>query len=73
MPSAMGNALMFGAVLGVMAFTGGTISQQSTEPDMDKAAYKEEMRRRHRRPINELVNEIGEGRGTRRNSPLPAI
>ena len=70
----MGNALMFGAVLGMMAFTGGTIfGQRSTEPDMDKAAYKEEMRRRHRRPINELVNEIGEGRGMRRNSPLPVM
>ena len=55
---------MFGAVLGTIAYTGGTVfGGRATEPEMDKAAYKEEIRRRFRRPVNEIVNEIGEGRG----------
>lgn len=29
----------------------------------DRLAYKEEHRRRYRRPYQELINEIGEGRG----------
>jgi hypothetical protein len=71
MTSALGSALLFGSVLGTIAYTGGTIlGDRPSEPDMDKAAYKEEMRKRFRRPINELVNEIGEGRGTQQKQTV---
>lgn len=64
MASALGSALLFGTVLGAVQYTGGTLlGGRANEPDMDKSAYKEEMRKRFRRPINEIVNEIGEGRG----------
>jgi len=35
----------------------------SDEPQIDRIAYKEEARTRFRRPLNEAINELGEGRG----------
>ena len=57
--------LLVGTAMGVMQYSGSFVlgGMSSTEPDMDATGYKEEMRRRFRRPINEVVNEIGEGRG----------
>ncbi|RMZ91870.1 hypothetical protein DV736_g912, partial [Chaetothyriales sp. CBS 134916] len=64
MASALGTSLMFGSVMGVVAYTGGSIfGARANEPQANNVEYKEELRRRSRRPINELVNEIGEGRG----------
>ena len=49
--------------LGAMAFTANTIARSPEEADEIRQAKKDEIRKRFRRPINELVNEIGEGRG----------
>lgn len=56
--------------LGAMAFTANTIAKSSEEADEIRQARKDEIRKRFRRPINELVNEIGEGRG---DSLLPSL
>jgi hypothetical protein len=35
----------------------------SDSPQLDRLAYKDEAKTRYRRPINETINELGEGRG----------
>ncbi|RMD42630.1 hypothetical protein DV735_g2466, partial [Chaetothyriales sp. CBS 134920] len=64
MASALGTSLLFSGVLGVLAYTGGSVfGVRANEPQPHNVDYKEEIRHRARRPINELINEIGEGRG----------
>ena len=59
-----------GVTLGVMAFTADSIKGTPEEKDEQRQAKKEEIRKRFRRPLNEMVNEIGEGRGECRVLPL---
>ena len=63
MPSVLGNGVLLGVALAGAQFTGGTVFSQRSDPDEDKFATKEEIRRRFQRPANEMINEIGEGRG----------
>lgn len=63
MPSVLGNGLLLGVALAGAQYTGGAIFSHRPDPDEDKFAKKEEIRRRFRRPVNEMINEIGEGRG----------
>jgi len=62
-PSILGNGLALGVALSIASYTGGTIFGQRGNRDEDKFATKEEIRKRFRRPVNEVINEIGEGRG----------
>ena len=62
MPSIAGNALALGISLAAVKYTGGLFATGS-EPDEDRLARKDEARKRFRRPVNELINELGEGRG----------
>jgi len=62
-PSVLGNGVLLGVALAGAQFTGGAIFSQRSDPDEDQFVRKEEIRRRFRRPANELINEIGEGRG----------
>lgn len=62
MPAVLGNGVALGLALAAVRYTGGTLFQ-SGYPEEDLYARKEEMRKRFRRPLNELINEIGEGRG----------
>jgi len=63
MPSVIGNGVLLGVALAGAQYGGGAIFSQRSDPDEDKFATKEEVRRRFRRPVNEMINEIGEGRG----------
>lgn len=64
MPSVVLNAFLVGAITSVAGFTGSSVFPSAAdEPEIDRVAYKEEMRNRFRRPLNETINEIGEGRG----------
>jgi hypothetical protein len=63
MPSVLGNGVLLGVALAGAHYTGGAVFSQRSDPDEDKFATKEEVRRRFRRPVNEMINEIGEGRG----------
>ena len=63
MPSVLGNGVLLGVALAGAQFTGGTVFSQRSDPDEDRFATKEEIRRRFQRPANEMINEIGEGRG----------
>lgn len=48
--------------MGTVSYAGGQIYANGMSPE-ERLAYKEEHRRRFRRPYQEMVNEIGEGRG----------
>ena len=62
--SALGNALGLGVILAVVTYTGRSMFESSSdEPQIDRVAYKEEAKARFRRPLNETINELGEGRG----------
>lgn len=64
MPSVLGSALALGAGMAVVSYTGRSMFESASDsPQMDRIAYKEEAKTRYRRPINETINEIGEGRG----------
>ena len=64
MVSTLGSALALGSVMGVISYTGrGMFGSSANKPFADRMAYKEEAKSRFRRPLNETINELGEGRG----------
>ena len=63
LPSVMGNGLALAAIMGAINVTGGSFFREHFDPDADGYLTKEEKRKRFRRPVNEVINELGEGRG----------
>ena len=64
MPSVIGNGVALAVVMGAIHYTGGTFFRDNDTPhDEPYADTKEAARKRFRRPINETINELGEGRG----------
>ncbi|OAG45553.1 hypothetical protein AYO21_00189 [Fonsecaea monophora] len=64
MTSTLGSALALGTAMGVISYTGRSIFESSSDKAFDdRMTYKEEARARFRRPLNETINELGEGRG----------
>ncbi len=51
-------------VMGAFEFTGGSLSGNK-DKTLDEFERKEQLRKNRRRPIEETLSEIGEGRGTR--------
>lgn len=50
-------------LMAVIAFTSKNLKITQEEAEEERLARKDEVRKRFRRPLNETVNEIGEGRG----------
>jgi hypothetical protein len=64
MTSTLGSALALGTAMGVVTFSGHAMFEAADEKTKaDRLAGKEEAKNRFRRPINEVINELGEGRG----------
>jgi hypothetical protein len=63
----MSRVLGFGAltavILGAFDYTGGTFSGYNKDPEIDEFERKQHLRKNKRRPIEETIAEIGEGRG----------
>ncbi|KAL8693996.1 MAG: hypothetical protein Q9218_001295 [Villophora microphyllina] len=57
----------FGAALSVLQFafefTGGKFTGYAQDPEVDEYERKEQLRRNRRRPIEQTLQELGEGRG----------
>jgi hypothetical protein len=51
-------------VLGVYDYTGGSLTGFKKDRDVDEFERKEYLRKNRRRPIEETISELGEGRGT---------
>jgi len=49
--------------MGVFDYTGGKFSGFDREANVDEYERKEELRKNKRRPIQETLQELGEGRG----------
>ncbi|KAI1292432.1 hypothetical protein F5Y03DRAFT_21857 [Xylaria venustula] len=64
MPSIIGYGAAFSVVMTVFDFTGGSLRGKRTEvPEMDEYERKEYLRKNRRRPIEETITDVGEGRG----------
>ncbi|KAI9651676.1 MAG: hypothetical protein M1829_002571 [Trizodia sp. TS-e1964] len=59
--------LLYGAglavTLGVYDYTGGSLAGAGRDPEVDEFERKQALRKNRRRPIQEIVEELGEGRG----------
>jgi hypothetical protein len=51
-------------VLSAFSYTGGRLGGLARDKDVDEVSRKEEIRKNRRRPLEETINELGEGRGT---------
>jgi len=60
----MGYGAALSVVLAAFTFTGGKLTGYERDPTVDEVSRKEYLRKNRRRPIDEIVNELGEGRGT---------
>ncbi|KAK4218384.1 hypothetical protein V8F33_012590 [Rhypophila sp. PSN 637] len=65
MPRVLGYGTMFAVVMGFFEYTGGSLRARKTDPSIDEFERKEQLRLNRRRPIDETLAEIGEGRGIR--------
>ncbi|KAI1151321.1 hypothetical protein F4825DRAFT_366312 [Nemania diffusa] len=64
MPRIIGIGAVFAVVMTVFDYTGGSLRGRRTEVEgMDEYERKEYLRKNRRRPIEETIAEIGEGRG----------
>jgi hypothetical protein len=52
--------------LGAYDYTGGALTGHKQNPEMDEFERKEFLRKNRRRPIEETISELGEGRGMER-------
>jgi hypothetical protein len=63
----MSRVLGCGALIGVLTavydYAGGSLKGRLDRPEMDEYERKEMLRKTRRRPIEETLAEIGEGRG----------
>ena len=60
----LGYALTLSVALGVFNFSGGVFTGVKKDSTLDDYDRKQDLKARARRPIQETINEIGEGRGT---------
>ncbi|KAI2467356.1 hypothetical protein F4781DRAFT_313771 [Annulohypoxylon bovei var. microspora] len=65
MPQILGFGAAFSAVMTTFEYTGGSLRgrRRTENPEMDDYEYKESKRTTRRRPIEETIANIGEGRG----------
>ncbi|KAK0649374.1 hypothetical protein B0T16DRAFT_326287 [Cercophora newfieldiana] len=64
MPRVFGLGLSFAVIMGVADFTGGSL-KGNKDREADEFARKEVLRMNRRRPIEETIAEVGEGRSIR--------
>jgi hypothetical protein len=63
-PAVLGFGALTAIVLGAYDYTGGALTGYKKDPEMDEFERKEALRKNRRRPIEETIHELGEGRGT---------
>jgi hypothetical protein len=59
----LGAGAGFGVVVAAFRFSNGLSGYKMKEDDVDEVARKEEMRKMRRRPLQETIEQLGEGRG----------
>jgi len=59
----MGYGGALSIILAAFTYTGGRLSGYQRDPTVDEVSRKEYLRKNRRRPVDQIVNELGEGRG----------
>ncbi|KAL8713863.1 MAG: hypothetical protein Q9220_002008 [cf. Caloplaca sp. 1 TL-2023] len=62
-PAVLGFGALLAIVEGTFNYTGGRITGFAQDSETDPYEQKEQLRRNKRRPIEETLQELGEGRG----------
>jgi hypothetical protein len=62
-PHVLGYGAVLAVLLGAFDYGGGVLSGYSQDPDVDEYERKQKLRKNWRRPIQETIDELGEGRG----------
>jgi len=63
MPAVLGYGALAAVVLGTFDYTGGKLTGYSKDKNVDEFDRKEFLRKNRRRPIEQTIEELGEGRG----------
>jgi hypothetical protein len=63
LPAVVGYGTALAILAGVFDYTGGAFTGPTYDPTVDEVARKEYLRKNKRRPIQETIAELGEGRG----------
>lgn len=66
MPAVLGYGAGAAVILGAFDYTGGVLSGYTKDPEVDEFDRKQYLRQNRRRPIEQTIEELGEGRGTSR-------
>lgn len=64
MPAVLGWGAGLALVEGVAHYCGGGLEGYEKDPRVDEYERKQRLRKERRRPIEETLSELGEGRGT---------
>lgn len=67
-PSVLGYGTALAAVLGAFNYAGGKLTGYEVDPNVDEVARKEYLRKNRRRPMEETVQQLGEGRGKKHSN-----
>ena len=62
-PSVLGFGVLTGVMLAAYDYTGANLRGYKKDADLDEFERKQAIRKNRRRPIEETISEIGEGRG----------
>jgi len=62
-PAVFGYGALAAVVLGAFDYTGGALTGYQKDPNVDEFERKEALRKNRRRPIEQTIQELGEGRG----------
>lgn len=62
-PAVVGYGAGAAVLLGVFDYTGGVLTGYTKDAAVDEFDRKEFLRKNRRRPIQETITELGEGRG----------
>lgn len=62
MPRIVGYGALTAVVLAAYEYTGGSLRGKGRDPEVDEYERKEMLRKNRRRPMEETIAEIGEGR-----------
>ena len=73
MPLTLGAGAGFGVAVAAFRYTKGLKGYNIKEDSDDEIARKEEMRKMRRRPLQETLEQLGEGRGTFGSSTIRTL
>ncbi|MCJ1288366.1 hypothetical protein MMC26_007721 [Xylographa opegraphella] len=62
-PAVLGYGAGLAVFLGTFDYTGGVLTGYEKEADVDEYERKQQLRKNRRVPIQETINDLGEGRG----------